>query len=464
MPMLGTALATTAAAVIAALPGPPPAPPPVDAGVVRTQLAVPTADGLVLPATLHVPADAPPGLPGMVLVHGAGPGPRERLRAEAEAFARAGIATLTYDKRTVGYSLMERSYSQLADDAIAAAAVLRARIEIDPGEVGFWGLSEGGWVAPLAASRDPSTAFLVVVGANGVPPLRQQTWADASGLEHAGVRGSLVDAESRTLYRLLSGAGVFPEPYHDPGPPLRSLTLPVLAVWGALDRATPPVESAAAYQQFLDQAGNRHYTLRTIDGADHALRASATGYDKGPGFVPGYVELVGSWVADVAAGRAPATSSTGRGDQHRATAEVPPLAWYESVPVQAGALAVMMAGFTGLGFTAAWRRLRGRPARPAPWSARVLAGAGVVAVPGCLLYLGSVMMSRRGAPDPGPMIAGRPLPWLLLQALAIVATCATVAFAARTVRRGGDGSRDALLVTAGVVFVPWAAYWGLLLP
>jgi hypothetical protein len=62
------------------------------------------------------------------------------------------------------------------------------------------------------------------------------------------------------------------------------------------------------------------------------------------------------------------------------------------------------------------------------------------------------------------MIAGRPLPWLALQALAIVATCAAVAFAARTVRRGGDGSRDALLVAAGAVFVPWAAYWGLLLP
>ena len=463
MTMLGTALAATAVAVIAALPGPPPAP-PVAAGVVQTQLAVPTGDGLVLPATLHVPADASPGLPGMVLVHGSGPASRERLSAEAEGFARAGIATLTYDKRTVGYSLTERSYSRLADDAIAAAAVLRGLAEVDPGKVGLWGLSEGGWVAPLAASRDPRTAFLVVIGANGVPPLRQQTWADASGLEHAGVRGSLVDAESRTLYRLLAGAGVFPEPYHDPGPPLRSLTLPVLAVWGALDRATPPVESPAAYQQFLDEAGNRHYTLRTIDGAEHALRTSTTGYDKGSGFAPGYVELVGSWVADVAAGRAPATSATGHGEQHRPTAEVPPLAWYESVPVQAGALAVMLVGFTGLGFTAAWRRLRGRPARPAPWSARVLACAGVVAVPGCLLYLGSVMLLRRAGPDPGPMIAGRPLPWLALQALALVAACAAVAFAVRTVRRGGDGSRGALLVAAGVVFVPWAAYWGLLLP
>jgi uncharacterized protein len=464
MSMLGTALAAGAVAVIATLPGPPPSPPPEASGIVRTQLAVPTHDGLVLPATLHVPAGARPGLPGMVLVHGSGPTPREELRAEAEAFALAGIATLTYDKRTVGYSLTERSYSRLADDAIAAAAVLRGRGEIDPGKVGLWGLSEGGWVAPLAASRDPRTAFLVVVGANGVPPLRQQTWADASALEHAGVRGSLIDAESRTLYRLLAGAGIFPEPYHDPGPPLRSLTLPVLAIWGALDRATPPVESAAAYRRFLDEAGNRHHTLHTVDGAQHDLGTSTTGYDRGPGFAPGYVELVSSWVADVAAGRAPATSVTGRGEQHRPTAEVPPLAWYESTPVQAGALAVMLAGFTGLGLTAAWRRLRRRPARPAPLSARVLAGAGVVAVPGCLLYLMWTLMARGATPEPGPMIAGRPLPWLALQLLALVTAGAAVAFAVRTVRRGGDGPRGALLVTAGAVFVPWAIYWGLLLP
>jgi dienelactone hydrolase len=457
-------LAAVAAAAITALPGQsPPTPPPT--GVEETQLAVTTSDGLVLPATLHVPAGARPDLPGMVLVHGSGPATRERFRAEAEAFARAGIATLTYDKRTAGYSLTQRSYSQLADDAIAAAALLRGRAEVHPAKVGIWGLSEGGWVAPLAASRDPRTAFVVVVGANGVAPLRQQTWADASRLDRVGVRGSLIDASTRTLYRLAAGMGLFPEAHHDPGPPLRALTLPVLGIWGALDRATPPVESVAAYQDFLDQAGNRHYTLRTVDGAEHALRTSTTGYDRNAEFAPGYVDLVGSWVADVAAGRAQPTSVAGTGEQPRPTAEVPPLAWYESVWVQAGALAVMLAGFTGLGLTAAWRRV---PGTPAPWSARVLAGAGLAAVLGELTYLGSLMMSRGDLLDPGPMIAGRPLPWLALQGLAVVAVGAAVAHGVRTWRsqeqRRGDGPRTALVLAAGAVFVPWSAYWGLLLP
>jgi hypothetical protein len=145
---------------------------------------------------------------------------------------------------------------------------------------------------------------------------------------------------------------------------------------------------------------------------------------------------------------------------------VPPLAWHESVWVQAGALAVMLAGFTGLGLVAAWRRVRGRSAQPTPWSARVLAGAGLAAMLGALTYLGgSLLMSRGGALDPGPMIAGRPLPWLALQGQAVVAVGAAVTLGVRTWRnRGDDGPRSALLLAAGAVFVPWAAYWGLLLP
>lgn len=180
--------------------------------------------------------------------------------------------------------------------------------------------------------------------------------------------------------------------------------------------------------------------------------------------MPGYVDLVGSWVADVAAGRTPSTSVAGAGDQALPTADVPPPAWYESGWVQVAALTVMLAGFAGLGLTAVWRRVRGRSGSPAPWPARVLAAAGFVAVPGCVLYLGVLMTSRGGAFDPGPMIAGRPLPWLALQVLAVVVVVATAMLAVRTWRRGGDGPRHALLMVSGAVFVPWALYWGLLLP
>jgi uncharacterized protein len=439
---------------------------PAEPAIREIQLSVPTSDGLVLPATLRVPADARPKLPGMVLVHGAGPGPRDKYRAEAEAFARAGIATLAYDKRTAGYSLLERSYTRLADDAVAAADLLRERPEVDPAAVGIWGFSEGGWVAPLAAERAPQTAFLVVVGANGVAPLRQQTWADTIKMEHAGIRGSLVETHARTPYRVLAAMGLFPEPYFDPGPALRSLTLPVLGIWGAHDRLTPPVESVTAYRAALGEAGNSHYTLRTMEGAEHGLRTTTTGFDKGSTFAPGYVDLVRTWVADVAGGRPPAASVAGVGEQPRPTAAVPPPFWFESAWVQLGAPAVLVLGFAGFGVAAAWHRLRGRPVMPSPWPARVLAGAGLTSAVGTFAYLGYLQVSAGRTVATGPMLAGRPLVWLALQALAVVAVVAAIMLAAQWRAAAGRAGRTrvALLLAAGAVFVPWATFWGLLVP
>ena len=456
-------------AVAAMLVGPAPA--QAAQSLREIELGVPTSDGLILPATLRLPANAEHPLPAIVLVHGAGPGPREDFRVEAEAFARRGVATLAYDKRTVGYSLVQRDYSRLADDAVAAAALLRGRPEIDPAGVGFLGFSEGGWVAPLAVTRDPAAAFLITVGASGISPLRQQSWAAAVKAEHAGLRGSVVNAYSRTYYRLISGLGMFPEAHYDPGPVLRSLTLPVLAIWGAKDMQSAPVESAAAFRSFLNAAGNRHYTLRTIDGAEHKLHTTTDGYDRGERLAAGYPELVASWTVDAVAGRAPATSVDGVRQQTRTSVEMPPLAWYESVPVQVAALAVMLVGFLGFAIAGCWRRLRGRPG--SSWQAWLLAAAGLVAALGAPVFLRWLLVSLGGTPttnstaDPGwALIAGRPPVWLALQVLSVVAVAAGVATAIQLRRRStAEGRlRHGLLLAAGAVFVVWAVHWGLLLP
>jgi poly(3-hydroxybutyrate) depolymerase len=172
--------------------------------------------------TLHGTVVAPPGgtkLPGLVMIHGSGEHSRDDYREQAEAFARQGIATLIYDKRTDGYSQFERSYSTLADDALAAVSVLRKRSGVDPARVGVWGLSEGGWVAPLAASRSSDVAFVVTLGANGVEPSQQQAWAVENQFRRLGMDGSIVGMAS-TMLRQLAGGGVFPEAHYDPVPVL----------------------------------------------------------------------------------------------------------------------------------------------------------------------------------------------------------------------------------------------------
>ncbi|MEU4247789.1 alpha/beta hydrolase [Amycolatopsis sp. NPDC026612] len=394
--------------------------------------------------TLHGTVVAPPGgtkLPGLVMIHGSGEHLRDDYRFEAEAFARQGIATLIYDKRTDGYSQFERSYSTLADDALAAVEALRKRPEVDPARVGVWGLSEGGWVAPLAASRSSDVAFVVTLGANGVQPPRQQAWAIENQLRRLGMDGSIVRMASSTMMRQLVGGGVFPEAHHDPVPVLKSLRQPVLGLWGAKDVLTPPGEAVRIFRASLAR-----YTLRVFPDAQHQLRRTTDGFDKLPGYAPGYLELVGSWVNHPPTG----SSADAPPAQDRASVEITPLSWYEATWLQLAVLALLLAAFASYPLL----RRRGGGARPARW----LAATGLLTVLGLLVV--DVLIQVTMGKGLGPVVAGRPLPWPALQLLSLGTVVATIGTAVAWWRN--RGLRLGVLLAGGVLFVPWALYWGLL--
>ena len=210
------------------------------------------------------------------MVQGAGNRGRQELRAEADAFASHGIATLIYDKRTVGYSLLHRDYSVLADDALAGLRLLRSRTDVDPAQTGLWAQSEGAWVAPLAANRSTDVKFLITVGAIGVTPARQTAWANGEYLRHAGVSGSLPHMMQVTSMRMAIGAGLFPQANYDPVPAWEHLHQPVLAQWGEFERVAVPQESTQIIQQALQRGGNTHYTIRFVPGVRHNLNLTPT--------------------------------------------------------------------------------------------------------------------------------------------------------------------------------------------
>ncbi|MCP2166690.1 alpha/beta hydrolase family protein [Goodfellowiella coeruleoviolacea] len=421
---------------------------------------------LTLHGTVISPAEPTPAAdrPGLVMVHGSGRGSRESYRTEAEAFARAGIATLIYDKRP-GYSKLNRDYSALADDALAAVAALRSQHGVNPARVGLWGLSEGGWVAPLAASRSTDVAFVVTVGANGGPPAQQQAWNYDNRLAEAGVRGSL-PSTVRTGVRVSAGVGLFPEAYYDPVPALERVRQPVLGLWGARDKLTPAAESMRIFQDTFDRIGNTHYTLRVIPDAEHTMHRSPDGYTKLDEFGPGYLDLVGSWVNQLDAGP-PHASVDPAPHQDRLTVPITALRWYESAWLQVAALVGLLMVFLSYPVTALVRRLAGRrtvplAARPARW----LAATGLATVLGFLGYVGYLVLG--GGQALGPVVLGRPIPWLVLQLLSVgvlVATAATVlAWRRQHHHVAGQRLRLGLLTAGGVALLPWALYWGLLLP
>jgi len=266
---------------------------------------------VVLAGTLVIPP-TPGQHPGVVIVHGSGSQTRDAYKPIAFAFARRGIAALVYDKRGTGGSngsWHQSPFNALADDAQAAIDFMTRRADVDSSRVGIWGGSEGGWIAPLVASRSGRVAFVIVQSAPVVEAVRQhlfqveQLVRDAGGspddvqraLDFVGMQHRFsssgegwaeylrqLDANRSGLLAMLGGPTTPTDWWwawsrtRMEFEPLRAwagVSVPVLAVWGKHDHNVPVDESRALLERALQQSGNRAGTLITID-ANHDLMPS----------------------------------------------------------------------------------------------------------------------------------------------------------------------------------------------
>jgi dienelactone hydrolase len=105
----------------------------------------------------------------VVFIHGSGK--QERSLGLAERFAREGIVALVYDKRGAGKSggeyedkqnVSEKNIALLADDAVAALQKLSSHPLLKGVNIGFAGISQAGWIAPVAAEKTSLAKFLVL--------------------------------------------------------------------------------------------------------------------------------------------------------------------------------------------------------------------------------------------------------------------------------------------------------------
>ena len=315
---------------LAELPAAETATPPSFGPIDREEIRLPVRD-TVLDGTVVAPRE-PGRYPAVVFVHGAGRGSRSALIDQAEYLASVGVVALVYDKRTVGYSFANRDFDLLAEDALAAVHMLRERPEVDPDRVGLWGVSEGGWVVPIATARSSDVAFAILVSAPNVSPQSQAAWAFDDHLRRMRAPAGL-----RRAMLLALSMGEFNYSRHDPVPALANLRQPVLALYGTHDRAIPLVQSARVLEQALPPGAG---TIRFFDRADHDLRV-------GDGFAPGYLEAMANWVLEL-----PATALAAEvriagpaPHQDRRAVEPPEAPTYATAPVLAGAFALAAAGY-----------------------------------------------------------------------------------------------------------------------
>ena len=311
------------------------------------------AGTLLLPAVL---LSSKVKRPALVFVHGSGAQLRDIMWGLGYLYAARGFAVLSYDKRGVGKSTgnwREASFEDLADDAVAAAKFLQARTDIAANQIGFWGLSQGGWIAPLAASRFPDAAFAIALSGGGLSPAETELFDSEYELSKAGYTANEVKdalafqklkneiiaspsniarwdeyakaratAKDQKWFRH-DGIDIFgPEkPDHpfwafmrsfylyDPAPTLRASKAPLLAIFGGLDSPEGVKAQVSAIRQILDQAGRTDYIVKVYPNGSHNLMEVPP--DK-PNervrlkrFPPGFFETMVDWTTTQVRQRAP---------------------------------------------------------------------------------------------------------------------------------------------------------------
>ena len=307
---------------------------------------------ITLAGTLVLPDRSQPH-PAVVLLHGSGPQMRDLFTARW--FAAEGIAALTYDKRGVGESggdFRKVPFMELCDDGLGAIKYLKSRKEIDARRIGVWGLSQGGWLGPLAASRSADVAFVIAVSGPGVSPgeqmivyyanelreqgvgegdvreasaVRRDIWSYmSSGLGYEKTKAELDRARTKPWYNQArvqqdESFGPLPTPaelsnpvgrsaiwfkqeaVYDPVPALRALRVPALFLFGDHDQLIPVDESVAVIQRVLAEDKRRDFTIWVFPNVDHEMRlvtSEATG-----AIDPEYLKTMKDWLSTHAVNR-----------------------------------------------------------------------------------------------------------------------------------------------------------------
>ena len=304
--------------------------------------------------------------PAVVLISGSGDQLRDSEVAGfkvfavlADALAEVGIASLRYDDRGVGGSSgdgLEATIEDRAADVEAAVELLRSRDDIDVGNIGLIGHSEGGIVAPLAADRSGDVAFVVLLAApavpgdellrtqqldlltqSGTPPSEIEQYEEIQRLAFEAIASGdgwdEAEAALRTLARQQVEAlpeqtrnalgdlddyldviigqelAVWQSPSfmsfveYDPRPAIAALRVPVMALFGELDTLVRADVNATAASETISDSDVPGYAIATVFGANHQFQKAITGspdeYDLlRPEFVPEFLDFLLPWLTE----------------------------------------------------------------------------------------------------------------------------------------------------------------------
>jgi hypothetical protein len=302
----------------------------------------------------------------VVLITGSGAENRDEevfgfkvFRLLADHLTRHGIAVLRCDDRGVGAStgnVAQSTSSDFADDALAQVAYLRSRPEIAKARVGLLGHSEGGLIAPIAASRSSDVAFIILMSGPGLPGedillLQSETGGRTAGMSEAQIksnqalqrqmfaaartgtgwdevtaavkaairsaidalpearRQAIKDPEAVIAQQTAAQIASVKTPWmkffldFDPATALANVRCPVLATFGERDIQVPTAQNRAAMEKAFATSGLTRYRIEVFPRANHLYQDAPTGSVAEYAmlkkeFVPGFLELLVAWIKE----------------------------------------------------------------------------------------------------------------------------------------------------------------------
>ena len=295
-----------------------------------------------LHGTFLMPATTMSKVPAIVFLHGSGPMTRAGFKPYAQEFAKLGFASLFYDKRGTGSSggsWLTASLNDLTGDALAAVDFLKSQKEVDAKRIGFWGISQAGWIATKATAESGDIGFMIIISGGGASPKESEYfsyekafedlgWSESQKKEGFNVvdlyyyylsTGKDRDKVETRLDGILNSNDDPLEPLakrlkqivpsqsnqpnwgwianYDPAPDIAKVTCPILLMFGDKDKEHPTELAVKKWKEGLKEASNDKATIMIFPGAGHGIRMRE-GY-KGNGrapFADGYKEVMLGWL------------------------------------------------------------------------------------------------------------------------------------------------------------------------
>jgi len=295
---------------------------------VSRALPVPSPLG-PLPGTLTLPEGKGP-FPAVLLVAGSGPhdedetiGPNKPFRDLAAGLAKAGVATLRYDKRSWAHATRINAQTftvddEVTDDALAAAHLLEQQPGIDPRRVFVLGHSLGAMMAPRIGQRDPRLAGLILLAAPARPLLEisaqqvreqgqrsHETAAQIAASEQAIVAEQKLLAAADPRHPPVGPFGGMPQRYwlslhevHQVEVAKKS-SMPMLILQGSGDFQVSPTLDFARWKQAL--AGRPQTDFHLYPGLSHLFMPAGKSGTMADYMVPDHVDSrvitdIATWV------------------------------------------------------------------------------------------------------------------------------------------------------------------------